>query len=170
MGQMKIGMKKHLEIISKGRFGHFKVSKRQIRGFNSQKYSLFLPLKCQTLILDTPLGSLVRLSWDEAAYGRDLETVFTTEYNLKTLTNGRKQNILRQATIGLKYLHQQNIVHQNINPKNILISSPNSKGVEVVKLMSQSGVNESYLSPRRKYQIRMTKSLIYSHWDAFFIL
>jgi serine/threonine protein kinase len=131
------------EIPVEGRFGTFKVSKR-LYGKKLTKVDHILRVKNVKVFLDETLGSLVLLSYASRAYGRDLETVFTDDFNVSV---ERKRNMLRQSAIGLKYLHQQNILHKNINPNNVLITAPNCHGIEVVKLMSQGKPNECYLAP-----------------------
>jgi len=131
------------EIPLRGRFGALKVAKRLGKKLTKVDQKI-LHVKSVDVFLSETIESLVLLSYASRAYGRDLETVFRDDFNI---SNDRKRNMLRQAAIGLKYLHQQNILHKNINPKNVLITAPNCKGVEVVKLRSQSEPDEAYFAP-----------------------
>lgn len=130
-------------ILPKGVFGDCKIAKPICKKYSSEACEMYLRKTWEIHNRNLSVVPLVRMSSRNRSYGRDLQTIFTLD---TAVSDNRKRNILRQCTSGLKYLHRHKIVHKNINPTNVIVSAPNSKGVEIIKLMSFGKVDESYLA------------------------
>ena len=103
---------------------------------------------------------------------------YIEERNKKEKEINRKETleIIIQIVKGIKYMHEKNIVHRDLNPNNIFIKkeegkinvkigdfglSKNIREQEIKKMSTEDGV-EIYMSPEQKKGKYMKKSDIYS--------
>jgi serine/threonine protein kinase len=86
----------------------------------------------------------IYFSLKNRSYGIQLAAIIQFDANV---SHERKRNIFLQSINGLDFLHKLGIVHKNLNPKNILISAPNEYGIELVKLLFEEEIDETYSAP-----------------------